>query len=175
MVTTADARAAKRNARAFPLLVAAVGVLVYLWLPFNFVMAAVLGTVRDDRTSADTHLDAYAGVLPYPTPWWLGALLVVAFAALVASSWKPERQVYRDAAGAVVSQVRLGMVVLFAMAFAVGSIALGLYYTPGQPFSPWYFVAAGASAVAAVAQFRKAQLNRGNTNVVLISDLGKRG
>ncbi|WP_146134392.1 hypothetical protein [Glaciihabitans tibetensis] len=172
---TGNARVAKSNARAFVLLVAAIVLLVYIWLPFNFVMAAVLGTVGEGRTPADTHLDAYAGVLPYPTPWWVGALLVLGLATLVASCWKPEHQVHRNAAGIVVSEVRLGMVAFLALALAVGSIALSLYYTPGQPFSPWFFVAAGAVAVAAAAQLRKMRLTRKDTDVVLLSDLGSRG
>ncbi|PRY68112.1 hypothetical protein B0I08_105277 [Glaciihabitans tibetensis] len=158
MVST---RAGKLNAYALMALVGASVVLIYLWLPFNFIMTDVLEIPREPRTAIVSHRASYAGILPYPTPWWVGALLVAAYALLLAASWKRENQIHGFTPGAkVIVRITPGMIVFFTIFLALGCVTLALYYTPGEVFSPWHFVSVAALGVAAAANARRRQQDR---------------
>jgi hypothetical protein len=153
---------AKKNAWAFIALFGASVVLVYVWFGFNVVMTDVLGIPHEARSATVSHRESFAGALPYPTPWWVGALLVAGFAVLLASSWKRENQMHELNLNAkFIFRITPGMIALASVFVAIGCVTLGMYYTP-DTLSPWYFLAAASVGVAAVSQARKVHQDREN-------------
>jgi hypothetical protein len=152
---------AKKNAWVFLALVAASLVLIYIWFGFNVVMTDVLDIDREPRSATVSHRESYAGLLPFPTPWWVGALLVASFAGLLASSWKKENQIHDFTLNAkLIFRITPGMIALASVAVGLGFVMLGLYYTPDTLFSPWYFLSVASLIVGAVAQARKVAQRR---------------
>jgi hypothetical protein len=152
-----SARHANLLGNALLILGGGVVIVINLWLLFNMIMVEVLGIPRPESTAAVPYRDAVKGLLPYPTPWWVGALIVATLAGLLFSSWKREHTSTTD-----YLEVRrfVKLIVVIAAVFAVGCINLAMYYTPGDPLSPWHFIAVVAAGVTVVAHLRHRRMRR---------------
>ena len=122
-----------------------------LWFAINTALVGVMDIPLREVPDGSQWRQGFVGVIPFPTPWWIGAVMVLGYAALMVQSWKPSRD------QGVRAPVRIAAFLMaFATWFFAGTaLAAATYFgEPDEPSVGWLFVATGAAGIAVVATGR---------------------
>lgn len=159
-----DAVVARRSAWVLIAAAAVMGVFQLFGLAFNLTMALILQIPqRVEPGPGITQVDLWAGILPYPVPAWIGALCIVAMAAVLVICWRPSRHLRPMPQAKFILQSSPGFIAFLALVTALSAVSCALFYQDLDGSFSWWWAAAAAGAVltaVALARFLYAAPHR---------------